>query len=306
LKLSNVGGDLQWNGSGINTEIAIWENGTYVSLKSTVGQNLNISGDVLILSNLSVGNKIRFNNNVNQTIFVNGTSTYYFNGSDYIDLTSEGDNYWASSHNSISNITTLIPQANDNVSIANINMTGNFTTTGTGLFGWLGSLTSRITTLFVKDINFNGTIQGFDNGTSTINISNDGNIVSVGNLSIDNVKFNDNVNRTLNANDTSVFYFNGSTYTDLTSGEESYFARNASGNYTYLENSQDKVGIGTSIPGEKLEVVGNANISGNITSSYGTFSGDVNVTGSIYANSSSLYLGAGKISFNESGNAFVY
>src|SRR3989344_5735165 len=33
----------------------------------------------------------------------------------------------------------------------------NFTTTGTGFFGWLGSLTSRISGLFVNDINVNGT-----------------------------------------------------------------------------------------------------------------------------------------------------
>ncbi|MBU1988896.1 MAG: hypothetical protein KKD94_05455, partial [Nanoarchaeota archaeon] len=37
---------------------------------------------------------------------------------------------------------------------------GNITTSQTGFFGWLGSLTSRITKIFVQDIDFNGTING--------------------------------------------------------------------------------------------------------------------------------------------------
>ena len=40
----------------------------------------------------------------------------------------------------------------------NLNVSGNVTTSGTGFFGWLGSLTSRITKLFVQDVNINGTL----------------------------------------------------------------------------------------------------------------------------------------------------
>ena len=50
--------------------------------------------------------------------------------------------------------------------------TGNITTSQTGFFGWLGSLASRITKLFVQDIDFNGTI----NGSGSINIT--GNITA--------------------------------------------------------------------------------------------------------------------------------
>ncbi|MFH1237910.1 MAG: hypothetical protein V1491_00530 [archaeon] len=51
--------------------------------------------------------------------------------------------------------------------------TGNITTSQTGFFGWLGSLTSRITKLFVQDIDFNGTINGSGNINITGNISAD-------------------------------------------------------------------------------------------------------------------------------------
>ena len=49
--------------------------------------------------------------------------------------------------------------------------TGNISTTQTGFFGWLGSLALRITKLFVQDIEFNGTINGSGNITTTGNIT---------------------------------------------------------------------------------------------------------------------------------------
>ncbi|MFH1451559.1 MAG: hypothetical protein ABIF88_00090 [archaeon] len=51
--------------------------------------------------------------------------------------------------------------------------TGDITTSQTGFFGWLGSLTSRIAKLFVQDIDFNGTINGSGNIDTTGNISAD-------------------------------------------------------------------------------------------------------------------------------------
>ena len=71
------------------------------------------------------------------------------------------------------------------ISNEDISPTTNITTTGTGFFGWLGSLISRITTLFVQDINFNGTISS-NNGK--INISADtGNINISGNITADSL-----------------------------------------------------------------------------------------------------------------------
>lgn len=52
-----------------------------------------------------------------------------------------------------------------------INISGNITTTETGFFGRLGSLTSRITTSWVRDINFNGTITGTGNIITSQNIT---------------------------------------------------------------------------------------------------------------------------------------
>lgn len=43
----------------------------------------------------------------------------------------------------------------------------NLTTTGTGFFGFLGDLISRITKLFVQDIDFTGNINGSGNFTTT-------------------------------------------------------------------------------------------------------------------------------------------
>jgi len=49
--------------------------------------------------------------------------------------------------------------------------TGNITTSQTGFFGWLGDLTSRITKLFVQDIDFNGTLEGEGDINITGNIT---------------------------------------------------------------------------------------------------------------------------------------
>ncbi len=57
---------------------------------------------------------------------------------------------------------------------------GNITTTQIGFFGYLGSLLNRVTTLFVQDIDVNGTITG---GAINITTSN-GNIVTSGNVTI--------------------------------------------------------------------------------------------------------------------------
>ena len=43
----------------------------------------------------------------------------------------------------------------------------NITTTGSGFFGFLGSLSSRITRLFVTDVEFNGNINGSGNITTS-------------------------------------------------------------------------------------------------------------------------------------------
>ncbi|MCK4997749.1 hypothetical protein KAS08_05595 [Candidatus Pacearchaeota archaeon] len=92
--------------------------------------------------------------------------------------------------------------------------------------------------------------------------------------------------------------------------------------------SAGNFGIGTTSPSAKLEVNGSVNISGtgaalyfpdgtNMTSAssggiwenvsnMATYDGDVNITGSLYVNESSIYIGAGKISFNATSNEFIF
>ena len=85
---------------------------------------------------------------------------------------------------------------------------GNITTTNTGFFGWLGSLTSRITKLFVEEINFNSTINGTGNINTTGNISaaylfGDGSQLSNLPSSGDNASWNESYAYTLFLNRTS-------------------------------------------------------------------------------------------------------
>ncbi|MDP1695339.1 MAG: hypothetical protein Q8L29_00295, partial [archaeon] len=60
-----------------------------------------------------------------------------------------------------------------------INVTGNVTTANYGFFGWLGSLTSRITKLFVADIDVSNNINVSGNVTATYFIGNGSQLTGV-------------------------------------------------------------------------------------------------------------------------------
>ncbi len=215
----------------------------------------------MILSNLSIGDKIRFNDNVNQTIFVNTTSTYYFNGTDYTDLASSasvftganatingtsglvpqpltsnyqqcllGNGSWGDcdgviswTRNATTNITSLT-NVQDNVNLTR----SNITTIGTGFFGWLGSLVNKVTKIWTVNLNVNNTIEFRDE------------------------------NHSLSANDTAIYYYNGSTYIDLTSEGDNYWSRNSTSNITSLANSQDNVELANN-----LKITGDLNMTSN-------------------------------------------
>jgi hypothetical protein len=61
----------------------------------------------------------------------------------------------------------------------NLDLVGNYSTDNYGFFGWLGSVGSFVTGLFVQDINLTGTL----NGNGSIDIG--GNIETSGNLTVD-------------------------------------------------------------------------------------------------------------------------
>ncbi len=56
---------------------------------------------------------------------------------------------------------------------SNVNLVGKNITASSGLFDWLGSLVSRITTLFVQNIDFTGSINGSGNINTTGNVTAD-------------------------------------------------------------------------------------------------------------------------------------
>ena len=68
----------------------------------------------------------------------------------------------------------------------NLTVTGNISTGKTGFFGWLGSLTNRITKLFVVDVDFTGHINGTGNITTTGDITGR-DIYTTGNLISDTI-----------------------------------------------------------------------------------------------------------------------
>jgi len=115
----------------------------------------------------------------------------------------------------------------------NLNMGSyNLTDVNYGFFSYLGSLLNRITELFIQDITFNGSING------------SGNISTMGNVTA------------------SYFIGDGSGLTGITATSTSW---NRSGTNVFLHYTDDKVGIGTQTPTHKLNVIGNANITGNLT-----------------------------------------
>ncbi len=71
---------------------------------------------------------------------------------------------------------------------SNMDMTGKNITASTGFFSWLGDMSSKITKLFVQDIDFTGSINGSGNINTTGNITAL-NVSVIGNLSVENNVF---------------------------------------------------------------------------------------------------------------------
>lgn len=167
---------------------------------------------------------------------------------------------------------------------SNVNMTDkNITTTGTGFFGWLGSLTDRINKLFVDEINATGNI-ATDGNVSADYFIGDGSQLT--GISGDNSSWNESYANSkyilqdsedeLNVN-SSIWWASVSGWisewfvqegNNLNFNEsklnETIDLRTTSGLWTNSSGdiyyNDGNVGIGTTTPTEKLDVNGGVNI----------------------------------------------
>lgn len=145
-----------------------------------------------------------------------------------------------------------------------LSVTGNITTTDTGFFSWLGSLITRITRLFVQDIDFNGTISS---DTGNINISaNDGNVDTSGNVTAD------------------YFIGNGSLLTGISGG-----TLGSSINTTEIEDG--------TILAEDLaaDSVNGTHIIDNVNLRNTNVAGNLNVTQNVTIGTSTIYEDSGEL-----------
>ncbi len=146
----------------------------------------------------------------------------------------------------------------------------NITTTDTGFFGWLGSLASRVTKLFVVDIDYSGQINGTGNITTLGNITAEYIGIGVSTPSqrldvIGGIQFGDTSDA-----EAGVIRWTGTEFQAYNGTDWNAFGIYGGGSLWSLAGSDiyyslGKVGIGIAAPQNELNVVGEANITGNLT-----------------------------------------
>src|SRR3989338_2431413 len=173
----------------------------------------------------------------------------------------------------------------------------NITTTGSGLFGFLGSLSSSITRLFVTDVEFSGNINGSGNittlgrGNFTFTNSYAGNSntpgLAVGNrtngfIGIGSTGWYDDGsyfspsgtrNFYIRSSVAATYLYSAGVYLGNAAGTTVWLRENTitGGNFsitpgsgnTYFNKNGGNFGIGTATPTGKLDVNGNINLSGD-------------------------------------------
>jgi len=164
------------------------------------------------------------------------------------------------------NVTTSGIEADANLDMSSYNIT----TGGTGFFGWLGDLATRVTKLFVIDVDFNGTINGTGNITTT-GYMGVGTTTPSQRLDVEGAI---QIGNTTSAEAGVIRWtgsqfeaYNGTTWNTFSTGVSSLWTQSGSDIY-YNAGS---VGIGTATPQQTFNVVGTANFTDNVT--FGTVSG---------------------------------
>jgi len=147
-------------------------------------QVINSTGDILT-GTFTFGFNISTSSNCNQVVYTNSSSlttdsrgivSYYLENTNL----NYSEQYWLCYYrNGVLINSSKIARDPYSFRARNISLSGvepdsnfdmgvyNITTTGTGFFGFLGSLVSRITSLFVQNIDFTGNINGSGNITTT-------------------------------------------------------------------------------------------------------------------------------------------
>jgi hypothetical protein len=147
---SNIG---NWTADKSNYALlSILNNGSYFNTASADTFIANYSQ--FLVNNQSLTNYIIYNN----ASIVNYILTQNNSLVNYIAIVNTSSNI-----DSLGYLNKSGTNANQNINISPYNLT----TSNTGFFGWLGGLTSRITKLWIVDINATGNIETSQNMTAT-------------------------------------------------------------------------------------------------------------------------------------------
>lgn len=171
LTSKNVTGVVRWSVRNTNPENTSL---TLFSIMNDLGNLLTLS--MTSSSYFSIENNRSFNNQP-----ALGQST--FNDMYFINGRHTGFQWFTNPNNDSSNIISNLMNL---TSSGNLAIIGNFTSANLGFFFELGSLINRITTLFVQDIYFNGTISGSGNINLSSDISVTGNLTIGGQIATNN------------------------------------------------------------------------------------------------------------------------
>ncbi len=71
-------------------------------------------------------------------------------------------------------------------------------------------------------------------------------------------------------NGTNLYFYDGSSNTDLLAGGVTFWSRDAVNGYTYATTSSDRIGIGTATPAGKLQIVGDSAVSQLLINAHST------------------------------------